>query len=168
MKILSPTPLYAMAFPRAKAISVIEDNLRPVAEHLAKIFCHAPSGYDNKWEKDLETFFYVIIRHANNITSGNGKLPASVLVEKLNDCAVVAEANVPVTFRFDKLKGLRKSSKGEDLPAEIAAEYLLPELIALSPKIASLILQNNILLRREIAELLASTTKRIRDEYLIK
>jgi hypothetical protein len=131
-------------------------------------FSVTPPGYDDKWEKDIETFFYVIIRHANNITSWSGKLPAPVLIEKLNDCALVAEANVPVTFRFDRLKGLRKSSKNEDLPAEIAAEYLLPELIALSPKIASLILQNNILLRRDIAKLLADATKRIRNEYLIQ
>jgi hypothetical protein len=157
-----------MTVSRAKAISSIEDNLQLVADRLARIFVHAPSGYDNKWEKDVGDFFITIIRHANKVSTPSGKLPSAVLIEKLNDCAWVTKGNIPLVHGSSKYRGLLKSTPDSDTALEVATRYLVPALREVSAKVAVLILTDILEQRKVISSLLVSVVQGVRDKHLMK
>jgi hypothetical protein len=128
------------AYPKAKVEGVIIDSLRPIEDHIAKIFVHAPSNWDKKWEDDIATFLPRIIRIVRKVDK-IGKLKASSLQKLLDDSFDLASGDVGKTYRMDKFRNLKKSGS-QKLLERVADDLLLTALRSESKKLANMILSD--------------------------
>ena len=152
----------SMSYDKKKAEDIVEASLGPVAEHIAKIWVHAPSEYDVKWEADIAIFFIRIVTVANNV-SKQGKLKKKWLIEKLKDTFIMTSADCAKFHDHKDYATMRKRCKDAWSAFESANKLLVPDLCALSDNLASIILESNYDSCKKIAQILASKTIEIRN-----
>lgn len=152
----------SMAFNRKKAIQLIQDQLAPISEHICKIWCHAPSKWDEKWKEDISTFFPKIIKVANNVDFNSGKVPKELLENELKNYFDLIGSDVLTIYNNSKYT-IKKSTRDKFLCEKLATEILFPALMEKADEIISLILANqqNSL---QLAQLVGKTTIELRNK----
>lgn len=155
----------SMAFEKKEAQELIQDELYQVSEHIAKIWVYAPSKWDKKWEAVIASFFTKIIRVANNLKPSKNKISFDFLTETISDCFALAIADRARAYRKESFKRLKKTSSDQKIVCDAANTILAVALLPLADKVATLILVDDVDQDVVIANLIASTVVKTRNEY---
>ena len=152
-----------MSYDKKKAQEIVQNELQSVALHIARLWVHRYSIYDTKWESDISDYFIRIVCVANH--TKNGSLKKSWLVEKLNDYFDYAAADCPRVYKDKEYKKMKKCDVDSDQTYLNAQQYLVPELVAISDRVAKIILENEYESCKKAAALIRSTVVKTRNAF---
>lgn len=153
-----------MAYEKKEAEFIIFNELQSVDSHIAKIWVHSPSSWDEKWKGDMADYLFKVIRVANNLKPGKKKLQTRVLEEKLENCFDLAAAGCAKTYSSDKFKELKKSAAKPKV-IKAAREIMFPSLCTLKGKLTKLILLDDEEQSVVIADAIGDLVIKTRNEY---
>ncbi|MFI3218307.1 MAG: hypothetical protein QX189_04225 [Methylococcales bacterium] len=154
------------SYSKKRAIDIITSELDIVAKPMALIWAHKASDYDAVWESDISDYFIRIVRVANNISpkvGKVGKLKRKVLIEKLDDAFIMCAVYCAQMHKHKDYTALLKTSSSSHEAYVSADKRLLPELRLILGAVADKILTPEYESCEAIAELIATTTIKVRD-----